>query len=389
MVRTKGNVVLSAVRDQIDCLKRSSRQNAWGIKASLQEPVTGGFAQSEDIVVSVFIPYCESGAEWEVVIDGDAPERCPDLVPFPSTEGDVNRGFTQGMHEAYNTYRLASLESLKKWDLFRRPSSLAALALDIKQLRRKHELQKLENSPLASAVSFHLGYLRDRQEDVELLVSRAGARLAFPLWPDPTAAAATASTAAQAGAEAIEGEGGGVDAEGEGPMFVYGRAGVRVRMEWTQVDGNRPPDVRVLFPPEAQGLMMGFRQPSWSSETTLRDYLPRAQAAVVTPWSERKNLVAMLAKRHNVLEYDAQDFTMLHLFMKVKVDNLIFLRILRVDIGPDFPNNPPQLTLCDSLSEKCWSLDRRNYRYSPRWDAARMATELYTHAVDSLSKLRD
>ncbi|CAN0542475.1 unnamed protein product, partial [Ectocarpus sp. 12 AP-2014] len=183
-------------------------------QASLQEPVTGGFTQSEDIVVSVFIPYCESGAEWEVIIDGDAPERSPDLVPFPSTEGDVNRGFTQGMHEAYNTYRLSSLDSLKKWDLFRRPSSLAALALDIKQLRRKYEIQKLENSPLASAMSFHLGYLRDRQEDVELLVSRAGVRLAFPLWPDPTAAAATASTAAQAGAEAIGGGGGGVDVEG-------------------------------------------------------------------------------------------------------------------------------------------------------------------------------
>lgn len=53
--------------------------------------MTGCFAQSEDIVVSLFIPYCESGAEWEVVIDGDAPERCPDLVPFPATEGDVNR----------------------------------------------------------------------------------------------------------------------------------------------------------------------------------------------------------------------------------------------------------------------------------------------------------
>ncbi|CAN0088477.1 unnamed protein product, partial [Ectocarpus fasciculatus] len=201
-------------------------------QVALQEPVTGCFAQSEDIVVSVFIPYCESGSEWEVVIDGDAPERCPDLVPIPATEGDMNRGFTQGLHEAYSTYRLASLDSLKKWDLFRRPGSLAALALDIKQLRRKHEIQKLENSPLASATSFHLGYLQDRQEEVELLVSRAGVRLAFPLWPDPTAAAAAAatSTAAQAGAEAIGGagagaEGGGVGLEGEGPMFVYGRAG--------------------------------------------------------------------------------------------------------------------------------------------------------------------
>lgn len=76
-------------------------------------------------------------------------------------------------------------------------------------------------------------------------------------------------------------------------------------------------DVRVMFPPEAQGLARGFRQPAWTSEMTLYDYLPRAQAAVERPWRERKHLVATLAARHSVLEYDAQDFTLLHLFMKV------------------------------------------------------------------------
>lgn len=40
------------------------------------------------------------------------------------------------MHEAYGLYRLRSLKSLQKWDLFGSPGSLAALALDIKHLRR-------------------------------------------------------------------------------------------------------------------------------------------------------------------------------------------------------------------------------------------------------------
>lgn len=80
---------------------------------------------------------------------------------------------------------------------------------------------------------------------------------------------------------------------------------------------SSPKDVRVMFPPEAQGLARGFRQPPWTSEMTLYDYLPLAQAAVERPWRERKHLVATLAARHSVLEYDAQDFTLLHLFMKV------------------------------------------------------------------------
>lgn len=50
---------------------------------------------------------------------------------------------------------------------------------------------------------------------------------------------------------------------------------------------------------------------------TLYDYIPQAQAAVEKPWLDRKLLVACFAARHSVLEYDAQDFTLLHLFMKV------------------------------------------------------------------------
>lgn len=57
---------------------------------AFEEPVSG-FSQSDDVVVSLYIPYCESGAEWEVIIDVDAPERCPDLVPLPATEADVTK----------------------------------------------------------------------------------------------------------------------------------------------------------------------------------------------------------------------------------------------------------------------------------------------------------
>lgn len=61
---------------------------------------------------------------------------------------------------------------------------------------------------------------------------------------------------------------------------------------------------------------------------TLYDYLPLAQTAVARPWRERKQLVATLAARHSVLEYDAQDFTLLHLFMKVRISGVFFVRAL-------------------------------------------------------------
>ncbi|CAM9332600.1 unnamed protein product [Pylaiella littoralis] len=300
---------------------------------------------------------------------------------MPATEADVTKGFTPAMHEAYSLYRLSSLESLKKWDLFRWPGSLAALALDIKHLRRKYETTKLKNSPHTSAAAFHFDFLRDRLEDVEVLVTRAGVRMAFPLWADPAAAIA---------AIAAEGAGGTREPDEYGPVFIYGRGGIRLRMEWAQADGNRP-EVKVVFSKEAQGLSRGLRLPAWKSETMLTDYLPKAQAAVAKPWSARKSLVATLAVRYSVLEYDAQDFTTCQLLMKVKVDNnsSFRLRILRIDIGPDFPEFPPQLTLCEALSEQTRLLDRRDYLYSPRWDAERMATELYAHAADTVARMRD
>lgn len=80
-----------------------------------------------------------------------------------------------------------------------------------------------------------------------------------------------------------------------------------------------------MFSQEAHGLSRGFRQLVWNSETMLSDYLPQVQAAVVKSWAARKRLVATLASRHSVLEYDAQDFTMIHLFMKVRFGGCLIL----------------------------------------------------------------
>lgn len=73
--------------------------------------------------------------------------------------------------------------------------------------------------------------------------------------------------------------------------------------------------------------------------------------------------------------------------LQVKVDNFVHLKILRVDLGPEFPEYAPQLTLCETLSDWSRPLDRQNTLYSPRWDPERVATALYAHAVDALSKL--
>lgn len=74
---------------------------------------------------------------------------------------------------------------------------------------------------------FQFAAVKDRQEEVEVMVSRSGVRMLFPLWKAP---------------ESEGGEEGGGERESlvDGPAFVYGRVGIKLRLEWTQIDEKRP-----------------------------------------------------------------------------------------------------------------------------------------------------
>ena len=82
---------------------------------------------------------------------------------------------------------------------------------------------------------FHFESVRDRQEEVEVLVSRAGVRMVFPLWKDPK------------DKDKKEEKEGDYEAPDAGPVFVYGRASIRIRLEWTEIDGKRPGAARECF----------------------------------------------------------------------------------------------------------------------------------------------
>lgn len=87
----------------------------------------------------------------------------------------------------------------------------------------------LINRPISAYFQFEA--VKDRGDEVEVLVSRSGVRIVFPLWKDPKD-------------EGKKGEEPDPTME-LGLMFVYGRAGIRVRLEWTEVDGKRPGELYV------------------------------------------------------------------------------------------------------------------------------------------------
>lgn len=84
----------------------------------------------------------------------------------------------------------------------------------------------------AGSAAFQFEAVRDRHEEVDVLVSRAGVRMVFPMWKE--------RREIDGGRGEGETEAAAADA---GPVFVYGRAGIRMRLEWTDVaEGKRPGD---------------------------------------------------------------------------------------------------------------------------------------------------
>ncbi|CAM9795374.1 unnamed protein product, partial [Choristocarpus tenellus] len=57
-------------------------------KAFLIDQPVQGFAMNEEVRLKLTILYCDKVLGWELIFDLEAPERCPDLVPLPSTDAE-------------------------------------------------------------------------------------------------------------------------------------------------------------------------------------------------------------------------------------------------------------------------------------------------------------
>lgn len=82
MVRRKGSAVVGAVRDQVDFLKRVSRQNAWGIKVNNKKPKACNYIPAAPTQPLLKYPLCG----WGVCLTSVSWHR-EDTLP-------VSRGFT-------------------------------------------------------------------------------------------------------------------------------------------------------------------------------------------------------------------------------------------------------------------------------------------------------
>lgn len=124
------------------------------------------------------------------------------------------------------------------------------------------------------------------------------------------------------------------------------------------------------------------------------EWLERLRRFLGDAWQKRREILRVLGATYGLLEYDADDMGHVLLLTRVKRRQqepgrppLQQSFVLSVSFGADFPASPPSMSVSDlsrGTTPHTVHLDRAHYRYSPRWDAKRMAQELYEHAIAAI-----
>lgn len=139
-------------------------------------------------------------------------------------------------------------------------------------------------------------------------------------------------------------------------------------------------ETRVSLPRTLPASCAAFREPSFAA---VGAYVDGCREAFKGPWRRRKAVCAELRRNYALVDLDDDDFARIQLLVQLRPDDSPRKRIFVIDFRfeSDFPAKPPVMTLRDFLNGgAARDLDRNRYLYSPRWDAHRVATELYDHA---------
>ena len=152
----------------------------------------------------------------------------------------------------------------------------------------------------------------------------------------------------------------------------------------TPAEGSRSAavaDVKLVLPRHLNmRLTSSYRPNPWNLDDSLWDYLPSVQEYIRNAWTKRKELAEALATTYSVLEYDAMDYSAVHLMAKQKVGKQAVVRLVEFTFTLDFPEKPPLMTIHEFPGSRSWKLDPVLYRYSPRWTVHRMGEELFPRA---------
>ncbi|KAJ1458218.1 hypothetical protein M885DRAFT_614568, partial [Pelagophyceae sp. CCMP2097] len=130
----------------------------------------------------------------------------------------------------------------------------------------------------------------------------------------------------------------------------------------------------------------GFDAPQFQQGTSLEQYLQKCRTNIFDPWAQRRNLVQEIERRHVSVAADHAEYASVTIAFEHKDRQYAWICLLTFQIPAAFPLEAPVMTLTDYIHPTSIALDASLYRYSPRWDAPRIAAELLAHARSELPR---
>mmetsp|Transcript_40676 Transcript_40676/g.66550 ORF Transcript_40676/g.66550 Transcript_40676/m.66550 type:complete len:424 (+) Transcript_40676:67-1338(+) len=370
--------------------------------------------------IKLSIQYCNTDMQWVLVVDSKS-TLPPDLIPQQ----------VPGVDDIYQVFDLGEIESLESWDSLGE-DGLYLLAMDIRNCYRRHQVKKVREMGFQE-VENTLDALQHREQSVDVLVDpmEGTVRLRFPLWDETTEAKEDLNKA---------------------PSFMVDGCAICLdltyRIESLTAGRSTPDHVEVSFPHRMKTTKNGFILPPWQAGTSMFDYLPLVRRQAARRWAFRREVVRVLAKRCASLEFDAVDYSSIHILVQVttgetyseegsmstsphiadekeeavseepnknikgKLGGMFrkktpkgqeptkslgltttpppppasLVRIIQFVFTHTFPESVPGIIIHDNFSQQYWSVGTQRYNYNPRWAPEQMAEELYKFACGEVPK---
>ena len=273
--------------------------------------------------------------------------------------------------DVYDVFALTSMPAVQAWGPSN-PVGLCEIVAEIRGTLSAHHRQKIEAHP-NRGVAFNFDAIKHR-DGLECCV-RQRRRM-------PSAASIAGPGVSTDCAEVV------LDFPLFEPTAELDPRLLKIRISMrvpTPAEGSRSAagaDVKWVLPRHLNmRLTSSYRPNPWNLDDSLWDYLPSVQEYIRNAWTKRKELAEALATTYSVLEYDAMDYSAVHLMAKQKVGKQAVVRLVEFTFTLDFPEKPPLMTIHEFPGSRSWKLDPVLYRYSPRWTVHRMGEELFTHAL--------
>ncbi|CAM9438885.1 unnamed protein product [Chrysoparadoxa australica] len=338
--------------------------------------------EGEELVLT--LPYCGLKMRWLYVLDALCPIGAPDLIPMPAL-GCADPSEAEACNPSFDTpWYNPEVTLLLRGSGDGGPIPLVQLCGALETMWWSWQKWKLEQSELGrtlekEGVISEWSSIAPRPDVlVGMHMRRVWVKMAAPLWDHSPKGDESMDQDQQPDNGAAH-----TCPPGSGVLhFVWGRQAA------SKVSA---PKISISLPEAMELTRAGFSLPKWLPRGNVLEYVQSVKDEVLERWHKRRRFVAALASLAPLLEFDPEDYARIFLFVEVYQGEIKegpkLRRIISFDMPYQFPDIMPDISVQSTTTPKAWTLEKHDFRFSPRWEESRLAESLFLHTLRQIPVL--